>query len=186
VTEWLGKVTVSDNEQATPHFEVDTPYMAAVVKGTVFTAWTKPGVSSGVSVTRGRVEVHDPNAGLHVNVLPGQQASVGSQQPLTLAGSGTLQPILNNSGQPVSAANGDSTEVASAPAGGRANAGSSTKGEGKGGNHTKGGDGHPGKHDNGAGKGGGPGNGGQNPHAGGNGNSGGNDSSGGHGHGPKG
>lgn len=114
VTQAFGTTTVADNEQARPHFEVDTPYMAAVVKGTVFTVWSRPGLS-GVNVKRGRVEVQDHNSHLHVDVLAGQQASGGTSQPLRVAGLGSLQPIKNQAGQIVAEATQGTTEVAPLP-----------------------------------------------------------------------
>jgi hypothetical protein len=92
VKQLYGTTTVADKEQATPHFEVDTPYLAAVVKGTVFKVWTQPG-RSGVNVEQGRVQVNDQTSHLHVDVLPGQHASGGPSVPLNVGGSGSLQPI---------------------------------------------------------------------------------------------
>lgn len=198
VTQWFGQAAVADNEQARPHFEVDTPYMAAVVKGTVFTVWTKQNVS-GVDVTRGRVAVFDPNSHLHVDVLPGQHASAGATQPLTLGGSGSLQPMLNNAGKVVATAVGTSSESAgsttstgTAVTGSANSAGDNGAGTGNGNtasgqdsgmgnggtpgnggqNGNTAGNGSTGSSDNGVGNGGTPGNGGRNGNAGGNGNSG--------------
>src|SRR3569833_215745 len=68
VTQWYGRTTVADKAQAEPHFEVAAPYMAAVVKGTVFTVWTRPGVS-GVNVEHGCVEEQERRSHIRVDVL---------------------------------------------------------------------------------------------------------------------
>ncbi|MBS1183855.1 MAG: uncharacterized protein H6Q99_3735 [Proteobacteria bacterium] len=69
---------------------VETPYMAAVVKGTVFTVSTYSDHSQ-TSVARGRVAVIDVRNRLTADVTAGQSATSGPSQSLTLSGSGALE-----------------------------------------------------------------------------------------------
>jgi hypothetical protein len=76
------------------HFEVETPYLAALVKGTQFRVTVKRS-GARVDVLRGQVEVSDFKSGKFALVLPGQAAQVSAHGggDLTLSGSGTLNPI---------------------------------------------------------------------------------------------
>ncbi len=69
---------------------VETPYMAAVVKGTVFAVSTHDGYSE-TAVRRGRVAVIDVAHRLETDVTPGQVATAGKGKPLSIAGTGKLQ-----------------------------------------------------------------------------------------------
>jgi hypothetical protein len=73
---------------------VETPYLAAVVKGTQFSV-TIDGASTRVEVNRGQVEVADFKSGQIAQVLPGQVAthSLNGKPGLSLSGSGTFMPI---------------------------------------------------------------------------------------------
>ncbi|MBS1166591.1 MAG: hypothetical protein H6R00_2616 [Proteobacteria bacterium] len=68
---------------------VETPYMAAVVKGTVFSVSTFEGYSE-TAVTRGRVAVIDVTNSLEVDVTAGQKATSGEDKPLSVDGTGSL------------------------------------------------------------------------------------------------
>jgi hypothetical protein len=93
VTEYFGEVEVQAQVQNVQHFAVVTPYLAAVVKGTIFT------VKSGrrgatVEVDRGHVAVETPH-GQTVTVGVGQSASVGGPKgALSVAGKGDLPTVL--------------------------------------------------------------------------------------------
>jgi len=89
-----GSVLFDVEKQNVPHFEVLTPFLAAVVKGTQFRV-TVDSSGSHVDVLRGRVEVAEYKTGQYALVKPGQAASVSLQGPggLSLSGSGTLSPI---------------------------------------------------------------------------------------------
>jgi hypothetical protein len=89
-----GSILLEVEKRKENHFEVETPYLAAVVKGTQFRV-TVGKSDTRVSVTRGRVEVTDFKTGQHVAVLPGQTAKVSPQgrAGLFLSGSGTLAPV---------------------------------------------------------------------------------------------
>ena len=79
-----GQVTVVADVRDVKHFEVDTPFLAAVVKGTIFTVKTGKRGSS-VSVDRGRVAVEDAHSHQSVIVAKGQAVS-SSGAGLTVTG----------------------------------------------------------------------------------------------------
>src|SRR5260221_148417 len=77
-----------------PHFEVETPYLAAVVKGTQFRV-SVSATGTRVEVQRGQVEVVGFKTGQIAQVLPGQAAQIlgHGSQGLSLSGKGTFLPI---------------------------------------------------------------------------------------------
>ena len=89
-----GSILLEVEKRNVKHFEVETPYLAAVVKGTQFSV-TIDGASTRVEVSRGQVEVADFKSGQIAQVLPGQAATHSSngKPGLTLSGSGTFMPI---------------------------------------------------------------------------------------------
>lgn len=99
IVQQAGSVLLEVEKRNVQHFAVETPYLAAVVKGTQFRV-TVTASGANVAVTRGQVEVADFKSGEIAQVLPGQIAKVfASGQPgLSLSGSGTLRPIEH--GQP--------------------------------------------------------------------------------------
>ena len=98
ILERIGQVEYNVDHQQRPHFTVETPYLAAVVKGTRFQVRVfKDGAS--VRVLRGRVEVTDLKSGQKVDVLAGQKAVVSKVGGLAIAGTGMIQPIKQ--GKPV-------------------------------------------------------------------------------------
>lgn len=109
VKETYGAVRVEANVENVKHFAVETPFLAATVKGTIFT------VVSGkrraeVQVQRGKVRVEDDHHGLHVDVLAGQSATAGQGLMLRTAGTGKLGPILNAADDPVVDPKGQANE----------------------------------------------------------------------------
>lgn len=95
INQWAGSILFAVEKRNEKHFEVITPYLAAVVKGTRFRVTVNKDDAS-VDVLRGQVEVADFKSGRYALVLPGQTAKVFAQGPadLLLSGSGTLSPIL--------------------------------------------------------------------------------------------
>ncbi|MGV8832993.1 MAG: FecR domain-containing protein [Devosia sp.] len=79
-----GTVGVDAEARNVKHFAVQTPFLAAVVKGTAFTVQTSPKASI-VAVTRGNVEVDDAQNDTSVSVVAGQQVSSSQDTPITLA-----------------------------------------------------------------------------------------------------
>jgi hypothetical protein len=94
-----GSILLDVEKRNVPHFEVETPYLAAVVKGTRFRVTVANG-RSRVDVVRGQVQVADFRSGQFALVLPGQAASVrmDAQAGLRLSGQGALGRI--EQGQP--------------------------------------------------------------------------------------
>lgn len=89
-----GSILLEVEKKNVRHFEVETPYLAAVVKGTQFSV-TVTANSTSVSVNRGQVEVSDFKSGQIAQVMPGQVATtfMHGKPGLSLSGSGTLNPI---------------------------------------------------------------------------------------------
>ncbi len=74
----LGSAIYTIGKQQKPHFQVDTPYMAAVVKGTAFTVTVGAGEAS-VAVSEGLVEVSTPGQADVEFVRPGFTALVSRE-----------------------------------------------------------------------------------------------------------
>lgn len=93
-----GSILLEVEKRNDQHFEVETPYLAAVVRGTQFRVSVGQG-ESYVNVLRGKVEVTDFRSGQSAAVLPGQMAKVWmlGHAGLALSGSGTLSPIRQGS-----------------------------------------------------------------------------------------
>ena len=99
IKQQAGSILLEVEKKNIKHFEVETPYLAAVVKGTQFRV-TVNASGATVDVVRGQVEVSDFKSGQIAQVMPGQHATAFSHgnAGLSLGGSGTLQPIQH--GQP--------------------------------------------------------------------------------------
>src|SRR5215207_1295491 len=89
-----GSILLDVEKRNVKHFEVETPYLAAVVKGTQFRVTIEAGKTS-VDVVRGQVEVADFKSGQIAQVMAGQQATsfTTGKAGLSLHGSGTFAPI---------------------------------------------------------------------------------------------
>ena len=94
ILQQAGSILLEVEKRAVKHFEVETPYLAAVVKGTQFRVSVNKDDSS-VDVLRGEVEVAGFKSGQYTTVRPGQAARVATEGrgDLSLSGSGTLSPI---------------------------------------------------------------------------------------------
>ena len=94
VIQRAGSILLEVEKRNVKHFEVTTPYLAAVVKGTRFQV-TVNNNETHVDVFRGQVEVTDFKSGQLALVLPGQSAKVSAHGlgGLSLHGTGTLSPI---------------------------------------------------------------------------------------------
>ncbi len=108
VTEYLGTVEIDADVENVKHFAVETPYLAAVVKGTRFVVTSGPGGAS-VTVDRGHVAVSDFADHTHVTVTVGQTATVTAhhrsrKDGLTVSGAGDLPPVLDDPATKSSAA----------------------------------------------------------------------------------
>ncbi|MGA9336021.1 MAG: FecR domain-containing protein [Rudaea sp.] len=123
IDQWAGSIVLAVAKRNYVHFEVDTPYLAAVVRGTRFRVTVNKDAAS-VNVLRGQVEVTDFKSGQFVIVKPGQAAEVSAQGTVgpSLSGTGILNPIRQGSprisslrptalsSQPLSAQGGTSDE----------------------------------------------------------------------------
>ncbi|MFN4011269.1 MAG: FecR domain-containing protein, partial [Pannonibacter sp.] len=87
-----GQVSVDVEKRARPHFVVETPFLAAVVKGTRFDVQIRKGRVK-VEVERGLVQVIDLDTGERSDIGAGQEASTQDGVGLSVAGSGTLPTI---------------------------------------------------------------------------------------------
>jgi hypothetical protein len=103
ILQQAGSVLLEVEKRDVKHFEVETPYLAAVVKGTQFRVSVNA-TSTSVDVLRGQVEVADFKSGQIAQVMPGQHATAFAQgKPgLSLSGSGTLNPIEQGKPRPSS------------------------------------------------------------------------------------
>ncbi len=94
IIQQAGSILLEVEKRNVKHFEVETPYLAAVVKGTHFSVTVGAG-NTKVGVLRGQVEVSDFKTGQVAQVMPGQTATAfeNGKSGLSLSGSGTLNPI---------------------------------------------------------------------------------------------
>ena len=99
IVQQAGSILLEVEKRNVKHFEVETPYLAAVVKGTQFRVSVNA-ASTSVDVIRGQVQVADFKSGQIAQVMPGQHATAFAQgnSGLSLGGSGTFSPIER--GQP--------------------------------------------------------------------------------------
>ncbi len=91
-----GEILLDVEKKNVKHFEVQTQFLAAVVKGTQFRVKIDSKGTS-VDVSRGKVEVKNLKTGKYVLVLPGQSARVSlgkTKTPsLSISGKGKLDKI---------------------------------------------------------------------------------------------
>jgi len=115
ILQQAGSILLEVEKRAINHFEVETPHLSAVVKGTRFHV-TMSGNDTRVGVFRGQVEVTDFLSGQHALVNSGQNATVSVQGApgLSLSGMGTLSPIQQ--GTPRGSSPADSTPDDAMPA----------------------------------------------------------------------
>jgi hypothetical protein len=111
VQQFFGTVAIEAQVQNVQHFAVQTPYLAAVVKGTHFEVKTIS-KQSAVKVQRGHVAVEDLHTGAHTLLSVGQSATVGKNGSFIVSGKGAKPEILNSAGEvlnPAAAAKGNLT-----------------------------------------------------------------------------
>ena len=94
IIQQAGSILLEVEKRNVKHFAVETPYLAAVVKGTQFRVTVNKD-DSRVDVVRGQVEVSDFKSGKYALVQPGQTAQVSAlgSAGLSLSGVGNLSPI---------------------------------------------------------------------------------------------
>ncbi|MHB1110135.1 MAG: FecR domain-containing protein [Devosia sp.] len=101
VKQYFGQVTVEAEARQVKHFEVQTPYLAAVVKGTRFVV-TSDGKGAKVRVERGAVAVEDMSSHDSVQIVAGQQVTASSEAVMQVSGGGELPQVRKADGTPVS------------------------------------------------------------------------------------
>src|SRR5689334_15467852 len=99
ILQQAGSILLDVEKRNVKHFEVETPYLAAVVKGTQF-AVTVNAASTSVEVRRGQVEVLDFKSGQIAQVMSGQVATALAHGKPGLSLSGTGQFHAIEQGQP--------------------------------------------------------------------------------------
>jgi hypothetical protein len=94
IVQQAGTILLDVEKRNVKHFEVETPYLAAVVKGTQFRVTVDAGKTT-VDVIRGQVEVSDFKSGQIAQVVAGQHATAfaDGKPGLSLGGTGTFSPI---------------------------------------------------------------------------------------------
>ncbi|MBR1174369.1 FecR domain-containing protein [Bradyrhizobium sp. KB893862 SZCCT0404] len=94
IIQQAGSILLEVEKRNVKHFEVETPYLAAVVKGTQFSVTVGAG-NTKVGVIRGQVEVSDFKTGQVAQIMPGQSATAfeHGKPGLSLGGTGTFNPI---------------------------------------------------------------------------------------------
>ena len=94
IIQQAGSILLDVEKRDVQHFVVETPYLAAVVKGTQFRVTVNKD-DARVDVVRGQVEVSDFKSGKYALVQPGQTAKVSAlgSAGLSLSGVGSLSPI---------------------------------------------------------------------------------------------
>jgi hypothetical protein len=111
----MGTVSVEAQVRNVQHFAVETPYLAAVVKGTRFTvASGKTG--SRVEVRRGHVEVDNTGDKSRVLLAVGQSAVVDTVKTggaTVVSGEGNLPAVVNSKGEPMKTSTGASASAGS-------------------------------------------------------------------------
>ncbi|OWV73572.1 hypothetical protein ATY76_29955 [Rhizobium sp. R339] len=85
VVQQVGSLDLEIEKRSQPHTTVQTPYLAAVVKGTVFHV-TVGKTKASVSVDRGLVQVTSFASGQLSNVGPRQSATVDNKAGMTVRG----------------------------------------------------------------------------------------------------
>ena len=97
-----GVVTVTAEKRNVQHFSVQTPVLAAVVKGTQFTVTYRNG-QARVDVSSGVVQVQDSVHDMVVDVQRGQSAAASQATPLDISGPGADKAVFLIEGEPVPA-----------------------------------------------------------------------------------
>ena len=98
IADW-GTALFRIERRETPHFGVQTPYLAAVVKGTIFTVTVGPAGAS-VQVTEGAVEVSTVDGGAAELARTGMIVSVAAADLYQLNVDGETSRSIRSSGAP--------------------------------------------------------------------------------------
>ena len=91
----IGNAIFNVEKRSTPHFSVDTPYLAAVVKGTVFSV-TVDAARTSLQVTEGAVEVATTDGGARTLVKPGSIAMIAASDRFRLTITGDQPTVIDS------------------------------------------------------------------------------------------
>lgn len=143
VIHWIGTALFDVGKRPSPQFEVDTPYLVAVVKGTAFTT-TVSDAGSTVKVMEGIVGVAPAQGGTSVDVAAGETASVSASDGDTVTPgdlSGATSPGQGGaaSGQSTTATAATDTDVEGDTVTGPSGGSTARSGQGRGGGNGNGG-----------------------------------------------
>ena len=100
ILQQAGSIVVKAQKRDVEHFQIETPYLAAIVKGTEFVVTLEPGTAE-VEVITGEVEVADYNSGEIASIKQGQAARSQGDRGLILRGTGIFNLIRK--GEPIKA-----------------------------------------------------------------------------------
>jgi hypothetical protein len=116
VKQYFGTVGVEAEVQNVQHFGVQTPYLAAVVKGTKFVV-TSDEDGARVDVKRGQVAVQDSDTNQSTLVAAGQSVETSSGAPLDVSGKGELPDVVDARGRVVASSETNSQRLSVANSG---------------------------------------------------------------------
>ncbi|MCH4547077.1 hypothetical protein G9X68_09480 [Rhizobium sp. WYCCWR 11279] len=94
IVQQVGSLELEIEKRSQPHTTVQTPYLAAVVKGTIFHV-TVDKTKASVFVDRGLVQVTSFASGQQSNLGPRQSATVDSMAGMTVRGQATKPGITS-------------------------------------------------------------------------------------------
>jgi hypothetical protein len=168
-----GTLEVDVQKRSRPHFSVETPFFAAVVKGTRFTVSVR-GQRGEVSVQRGVVGVSDFASGDTVDLGAGQSASSAPSRQVGLTVGGRIKPTVRQGRKRAPAFQTPAVPNVPAPGTAATVSGSNSTSNGNSGNGNSNGNGNGNSNGNDTGNSNGNGTGNSNGNGNGNGNSNGN------------
>jgi hypothetical protein len=132
VIHWIGTAFFHVGKRPGPQFEVDTPYIVAIVKGTKFTTSVSDAGAS-IKVSEGVVGVSATAGGSSIDVTAGGSASVSAahSDAVTPGGpSGDADPAGHGDGPVLARSGSDTSETADVEAGAVSSAGGALGGAG--------------------------------------------------------
>jgi hypothetical protein len=145
VKQYFGEVTVEADVEKVRHFAVQTPFLAAVVKGTIFTVRSDD-TGASVDVKRGAVAVIAVADHSSVTVRAGQEASTDVDGTLEVSGTGTLPVVVDANGDQVTDetddSNGNNGHHGNGNSGDNGHSGEGNNGNGNGNGGSDGNSGH--------------------------------------------
>ncbi len=94
-----GSALFNIGKQPNPHFGVETPYLAAVVKGTTFII-TVGNEGATLQVTEGAVEASTPDGGARELILPGAVAMVAAEDTMRMVIEGDTRRVIDSPARP--------------------------------------------------------------------------------------